>query len=76
MKTPLKIIDINGFKVVECVHCEGTGICRSNTTIRGESHKIWRECPKCGRGLPGEKCDKHVLTYPICAICGGKGYNH
>ncbi len=62
-------------EVVQCVHCEGTGLCRQSSFNTNHQHQ-WLECPDCGKGIPcvvgDEFNDEHQR--PVCAVCGGKGY--
>jgi hypothetical protein len=70
----MRIIKVGSAEVVECIHCQGTGICKEAVHLPGtdETNNIsYYECTKCGRGIIAAAGSKP----PVCAICGGKGYN-
>ena len=74
----MEILTIDNRQVIKCVHCNGDGICkhavlRSGIDVKANDVTQWRECLKCGTGLVVSLVG-HEAPYPICAICGGKGY--
>ena len=71
---------INGIEVIECIHCNGTGICKhSREREVGDdrfSDKVVQECDSCGTGLVGNTgfFRGSKATPPTCKICDGKGF--
>lgn len=58
-----------GDKVVECKHCNGTGICGRAIFHFNKDGNSFRQCDKCGTGVS----TKWVVKSPTCAVCGGVG---
>ncbi len=68
----MNIIKVGNIEVVACIHCQGTGICKEAVHLPDKTNNIsYYECQKCGKGIIAAGGSKP----PVCAICGGKGYN-
>jgi len=72
----MQVIVVNGQEVIKCPHCNGTGNCKNASPIRYDENNVRLvvlECSRCGRGTPATTI--FVVKPPVCAVCGGKGYN-
>ena len=69
------LVSISETKVIECIHCKGTGRCKNYTKKRhndenGDVRICY--CDFCGEGQPARARDALVLTGIIATIFHGK----
>jgi hypothetical protein len=83
----MHIYKVNNSEVIECKHCNGTGIC-ANSKYRYNQHNnpYVSVCQNCGSGLESQPYQQmgqdgyyHTVidrpAPPVCRVCNGTGFN-
>jgi len=77
---------VDGKKVIKCIHCNGTGICRHGVFKKRQDKNYpyyylgFYACSKCGEGVAVEATKtgffsaRYEPPQPVCVVCGGKGH--